>query len=500
MGLTGLVNPNLCVLCSTEKIEGKCPKCDCKRCGNTLQNGTTCLNCLNDDRERTKRARVEISVVGVETELLPPAQPVLGNSFALGDPSASIPSRKVGNVLMNLHGNRLLSTAPECGGSGELNFNPDPFLKSVRTCKKVTWTVMQFPADSREAGFDKLHEHFNMTANHHFSALCAMTGPGKCTALIHKPGNHAFELPDGWSYHTINKRNGRDHGPVADFAKRLLLCAHKTTMDFETISGMTSKQALAPYMHLSMSDFEAMMLDLPDMPATELEPEQKYLLRKGQQKVQSLRKRMVDDAMARKLVIPCGDELRFPDDFINLDKVRCYRYCFKIHQWKLGDFVNTVLLCRDTHCLVIYGPPNTSKTPCARSIAQLWTRGAGASSFIKASTADSLRKVQEADLFGEGMAVLLDEWRPPATKVGSQGGGCDFMKCICDVMNASGVQARYSDFSFEENMSRLITCQSFPSMEELCQEVNGKSMSTRRQSTNAASLLVLGAIADRGIH
>ena len=170
--------------------------------------------------------------------------------------------------------------------------------------------------------------------------------------------------------------------------------------------------------------------------------------------------------MAAKLVIECGGELKFPGDFVDLDMVTCEKH--NGVGWQTGDFINTVMTCRDTHCLVLVGPPGLAKTPCGRSIADLWSRSAGCTYYIKTSTVDSLKKVCEAGHFQKGVCVMLDEWRPKSMAVGSQGGGIDFLKHVCDVQNPQTMAARFQDFAFENGMSRVITCQKMWDMAEMC--------------------------------
>ena len=97
------------------------------------------------------------------------------------------------------------------------------------------------------------------------------------------------------------------------------------------------------------------------------------------------------------------------------------------------------------------------KSVLARALCSHYCKAKGASYYISTTTADSLRFACEQQLFKEGVAVMLDEWRPSEGKF-SGPDGIDMLKCLTNVDTAAAIKGRYSDICFYDNQPRLMTC------------------------------------------
>ena len=58
-----------------------------------------------------------------------------------------------------------------------------------------------------------------------------------------------------------------------------------------------------------------------------------------------------------------------------------------------------------------------------------------------------------------GMGLVLDEFAPKRTSVGSQGGGVDFLKNLLDP-DTKTLEGRYNDFALCEGICRVVSTQS----------------------------------------
>ena len=102
--------------------------------------------------------------------------------------------------------------------------------------------------------------------------------------------------------------------------------------------------------------------------------------------------------------------------------------------------------------------PGLGKAPVARALAALYSQSNGKDIFAETQTSDSLRKLTEFDLLGDGMGILLDEWRPRTEACGAQGGGVYHVKNMLGPADSKTIEARFSDFTLGDNTGKCVTC------------------------------------------
>eukprot|EP00747_Dinoflagellata_sp_TGD_P184609 gnl/TRDRNA2_/TRDRNA2_40393_c0_seq1.p1 gnl/TRDRNA2_/TRDRNA2_40393_c0~~gnl/TRDRNA2_/TRDRNA2_40393_c0_seq1.p1 ORF type:complete len:661 (-),score=164.19 gnl/TRDRNA2_/TRDRNA2_40393_c0_seq1:217-2052(-) len=369
------------------------------------------------------------------------------------------PRAEPGDILYESPGGAIVVCEPELSENDGLDLDIHRYVdpSKNKNFRRMVWAVILLPLGELEEVWPSFSSDLSAAAKG-FHMVMANTGK-EIAVLLHKAADKVVNVKNAKPFKLIAK----DPLPLVRALFRCKQVVFDMQLQDKGGQKVTAMEVIQSYVRLNELEFMAHLIDLKEdkrLGKDSLTAEEQFLLAHADD-MAKLKKKVAERERLKTMLQESDSTLRFPWDFdINDDTVVVWRLDPETLQREVAsDPVAAIMAAMGEQTVAFVGPPKHCKTPCAKSLASLYSATNGHDKFVLTQTADSMRRLCDFGLILAGMGILLDEWVPRTTACGAQGGGIDHVKNMVDPEDAKTIEARFTDFTVPVDCARVITCQ-----------------------------------------